>query len=74
MSDAPDDTRIDWSVTSFDGARREQLRRWSRLSLREIVAALEEMQDLAERLGQAGPGAEPGAQGRPGPRPDDGPR
>jgi hypothetical protein len=47
-SDTP--AAIDWSLTTWEGARREQHRRWARLSLREIVMALEEMQALAERL------------------------
>lgn len=42
---------IDWSKATFDGARREQLRRWSQLSLREVILALEEMQQLAIALG-----------------------
>jgi len=41
---------IDWSLTTWEGARREQLRRWAALSLEEIVLALEEMQDLAQWL------------------------
>jgi hypothetical protein len=41
---------IDWSLTTWEGARREQLRRWSALPLEEILLALEEMQDLAEWL------------------------
>jgi hypothetical protein len=41
---------IDWSLTTWEGARREQLRRWAQLSLAEIVAAQEEMQELAEWL------------------------
>ena len=41
---------IDWSLTTWEGARREQHRRWASLSLREIVMALEEMHALAERL------------------------
>lgn len=32
------------------GARREQLRRWSELSLRQILEAQEEMQELALRF------------------------
>jgi len=42
---------IDWSLTTWEGSRREQLRRWSELSLREILLAQEEMQELAEKLG-----------------------
>ena len=41
---------FDWSLTSWEGARREQLRRWAALSLEDIVRALEEMEDLATRL------------------------
>lgn len=41
---------IDWELTTWDGARREQLRRWANMPLRDIILALEEMQVLAERL------------------------
>lgn len=42
---------IDWrSLTTWEGSRREQLRRWSKLSLREIIQAQEEMRELSERL------------------------
>jgi hypothetical protein len=44
------DAAIDWSLTTWQGARREQLRRWAELPLDQIVSALEEMQDLANRL------------------------
>jgi len=47
------DDAIDWSLTTWEGAEREQLRRWAQLSLEEIVRAQEEMQSLAERLGGA---------------------
>lgn len=43
----------DWRLTTFDGARREQLRRWSRLPLEDILRAIEEMHDLARQLGEA---------------------
>jgi len=46
-----EDKTIDWGLTTWEGAEREQLRRWARLSLEEIVRAQEEMQNLAERLG-----------------------
>lgn len=42
---------IDWSLTTWEGARREQMRRWAALPLENIVAALEEMQSLAQQLG-----------------------
>lgn len=44
---------IDWSLTIWEGAEREQLRRWAALTLEEIVRAQEEMQELAERLADA---------------------
>jgi hypothetical protein len=47
----PDDAEIDWSLTTFDGARREQLRRWAELPLAEILAALEEMEALSKLAG-----------------------
>jgi hypothetical protein len=52
-----DEKAIDWSLTTWEGAEREQLRRWAQLSLEEIVRAQEEMQDLAERLGRPAPTA-----------------
>jgi len=48
-----EDKAIDWSLTTWEGAEREQLRRWAGLSLEEIVRAQEEMQNLADRLGRA---------------------
>ena len=55
MTDAPGkpdtDPPIDWTLSTFEGARREQLRRWSKLSLRQILMALEEMDELSRRLG-----------------------
>lgn len=48
--DIPDD--FDWSVTTFEGARREQLRRWAALPLEDIVRALEEMDDLVQLFHQ----------------------
>jgi hypothetical protein len=44
---------IDWSLTTWDGARREQLRRWSQMPLAEMILALEEMHVLAEKLSQS---------------------
>jgi hypothetical protein len=41
---------IDWSLTTWEGARREQMRRWSELPLERIILALEEMEELAKRL------------------------
>jgi hypothetical protein len=41
---------IDWSLTTWEGARREQMRRWSKMTLAEMILALEEMQVLAEKI------------------------
>ncbi len=45
-----DDDSIDWSKTTWEGSRREQLRRWRALSLRERLLAVEEMAELSQRL------------------------
>ena len=41
---------FDWSLTTWKGSRREQLRRWAQLTLEEIVQAQEEMAELSERF------------------------
>jgi hypothetical protein len=41
---------IDWSLTTWEGSRREQIRRWSELTMDEILAAQEEMEEMAEKL------------------------
>lgn len=48
MSEKRDD--IDWSMTTWEGSRREQLRRWAQLTLEEIVQAQEEMAELNQRF------------------------
>jgi hypothetical protein len=45
MSEPGDD--IDWSLTTWEGSRRAQLRDWMKLSLTEKWLAVEEMADLA---------------------------
>jgi len=50
MDKNPNKPDIDWQLTSYEGARREQLRRWAQLPLEEALEAVEEMQDLAEQL------------------------
>lgn len=59
---------IDWTLTTWEGSLREQLRRWSELPLEDIVRAQEEMQELIEQLGSAtksrhAPGSGRGGQG-----------
>jgi hypothetical protein len=45
-----EDDGIDWSLTTWEGARREQLRRCSPMPLAEMILALEEMEVLAASL------------------------
>lgn len=47
------DETIDWRLTTWEGAQREQLRRWAELPLENIVRAQEEMAQLAQRLSTA---------------------
>ncbi len=47
-----DTNHIDWSLTTWEGSRREQLRRWAELPLEAIVAAQEEMEQLAQLFQQ----------------------
>lgn len=47
---------IDWSLTTWEGAEREQLRRWAALPLESIIRAQEEMAQLAAQLAEARPG------------------
>jgi hypothetical protein len=49
------DRPVDWTLTTWQGSEREQLRRWAELSLREILLAQEEMQALAEKLAAKAP-------------------
>ncbi len=44
---------VDWSLTTWEGARREQLRRWAKLPLERIVAAQEEMAEISLRFAHA---------------------
>lgn len=52
--DDGEDQKLDempvWMLTSWDGSRRETLRRWARLPLERLIAALEEMQELSDML------------------------
>jgi hypothetical protein len=48
MSDSAAD--VNWSLTTWRGSRREQLRRWAALPLIDAIAAVEEMEQLAQAL------------------------
>jgi hypothetical protein len=52
-TDDPQADGIDWNLTTWEGARREQMRRWGRMPLADMIRALEEMQVLAEKLAQS---------------------
>jgi len=41
---------IDWNTTSFDGSRREQLRRTQAMSVRQRLEAMEQLTELSERM------------------------
>ncbi|MDA3934765.1 MAG: hypothetical protein PF630_10645 [Gammaproteobacteria bacterium] len=45
-----DNDPIDWSKTTWEGSRREQLRQWRKLTLRERLLAVEEMADISRRF------------------------
>jgi len=51
----PGSQDIDWRLTTFEGSRREQLRRWAQLPLEQMIAALEEMQGLQDMFSQSSP-------------------
>jgi len=61
MSESENNHEIDWSLTTWEGSRREQYRRWSKLSLREILLAQEEMQTVLDNFGERrkSPSADP---------------
>lgn len=49
QADLPEQA-IDWRLTTWEGAQREQLRRWAELPLESVILALEEMEELAKWL------------------------
>jgi hypothetical protein len=51
LAETPPGEPVDWSLTTFEGARREQMRRWAALPLERMVAALEEMDQIAAWAG-----------------------
>ena len=66
--------QFDWRLTTWEGSRREQLRRWSELPLERIIAAIEEMEELSREMNpderdaqRLAPGA--GQRGNPPVRP-----
>lgn len=47
------DTGIDWSLTTWEGNRRAQLRQWQKLSVRERLEALDAMNETAAAFAAA---------------------
>jgi hypothetical protein len=45
-----DSDAIDWSATTWAGARREQVRQWLKLTVRERLQAVEAMGRVADAL------------------------
>ncbi|MGI8425676.1 MAG: hypothetical protein ACR2M4_03575 [Actinomycetota bacterium] len=45
---------VDWSLTTWEGSRRAQLRRWLALTVRERLQAIEEITEVARRIGAIG--------------------
>lgn len=43
---------IDWSLTTWEGSRRAQLRHWMSLTLRERLQCLDDMTTLAEHFAE----------------------
>lgn len=41
---------IDWSLTTYEGTRLEQLRRWSLLSLEDVMRSQEEAHEQARAV------------------------
>ena len=52
-----EDTDIDWSLTTWEGVRREQLRRNLRLTIAERFRALDELATLSRHLANIGKGS-----------------
>jgi hypothetical protein len=55
-ADSPGTKDVDWSLTTWEGSRREQLRRWADLPLERAIMALEEMEALFRSMQPATPG------------------
>lgn len=55
MSEPERESReIDGSPTTWEGARREQVRRWAEASLEEIILSLEELEAACDALAPDG--------------------
>jgi hypothetical protein len=50
QSGDPHPEEIDWSLTTWEGSRREQMRRWSETSLEDIILSIESMEEILRAL------------------------
>lgn len=48
----PSNENIDWRMTTWEGSRREQLRRWASLPLEQTIQAIAEMTEFNEFFSQ----------------------
>lgn len=44
----PMDKDIDWRLTTWEGSRHEQLRRWAALPLEQMIQAIADMDEFTE--------------------------
>jgi hypothetical protein len=65
VADELQSDQIDWSVTTWEGSWREQIERWSRMSLDDILDAQDEMAELASELAPHGKEGKLEKQGDP---------
>ncbi|HEX4944430.1 MAG TPA: hypothetical protein VFV55_08750 [Usitatibacteraceae bacterium] len=50
----PDPDEIDWSLTTWEGSRRAQIRLWMSFTVRERLEMIEGMAELAKHLRECG--------------------
>ena len=50
MTEPETDPDIDWSLTTWEGSRREQMRRWAEAPLEDIILSLEELQAVSDAV------------------------
>lgn len=55
MPKAENPSDVDWSLATWDGSRREALRRRAQVPLQRVIAALEEMQEPSDTLSASRP-------------------
>jgi hypothetical protein len=50
---APANETIDWRLTTWEGTRREQVRRWAALPLEQVIQAIAEMDEFSQAFPQS---------------------